>query len=164
MKSDRRKKNRTGFLGLSLATFFYAVSAGAASPRQIISFCGQHYDVEVVKTEASRSKGLMDRDKVEAGHGMLFIFRNPQALNFWMKNVNIPLDIAYFDSKGKFVKAHLMKAESRMLMDQQRAQYLSEKPAQFALEAAAGSFTQRPVAELMKCRLQPLPKIDSSVE
>jgi len=46
-----------------------------------------------------RTQGLMCRENVGAGEGMLFTFNNhPQTGNFWMYNTYAPLDIIYIDS------------------------------------------------------------------
>ena len=44
--------------------------------------------------------GLMDRPKLGADDGMVFIYARPQELSFWMRNTLIPLDVGYCDSKG----------------------------------------------------------------
>ena len=64
---------------------------------------GQRYEVEIADNDASRAQGLMFRDKMADGHGMLFIhdYEEPQA--YWMKNTRIPLDILYFDTGRKLV-------------------------------------------------------------
>jgi hypothetical protein len=44
--------------------------------------------------------GLMDRPKLGADDGMIFVYPQPQEMSFWMRNTLIPLDIGYFDAKG----------------------------------------------------------------
>lgn len=97
---------------------------------------GQRYEVEIADNDASRAQGLMFRDKMADGHGMLFIhdYEEPQA--YWMKNTRIPLDILYFDT-------------GRRLVTQQRDVppcsagdacpiYPSNAPARYVLELNAG--------------------------
>ncbi|WP_375172828.1 DUF192 domain-containing protein [Pseudooceanicola sp.] len=60
------------------------------------------FRVEVADTGASRATGLMHRDSLPQGAGMLFVYPRPQvAVAFWMKNTRIPLDIIYMDSAGR---------------------------------------------------------------
>ena len=56
--------------------------------------------VELAETIEDRKKGLMFRDELDLGSGMLFVYKYPQAVNFWMKNTKISLDIAFVDKSG----------------------------------------------------------------
>ena len=59
---------------------------------------------QIAITPQELSSGLMFRKSLRDNHGMLFIFKNPQQVSFWMKNVSIPLDIGYFDASGILVE------------------------------------------------------------
>ena len=56
--------------------------------------------VEIADTDAEREKGLMFRKEVPPDRGMLFDFRTPREVAFWMKNTLIPLDIIYIRVDG----------------------------------------------------------------
>ena len=132
----------TGFSAL----FALALACGgcATSSGPWVSLGGQRYSVEVARTEAERARGLMFRDELPAGHGMLFIHEEEGPLAYWMKNTRIPLDILFFD-------------RARRLVSQQRnvppcdlgdacPPYPSDAPAIYVLELNAG--------EAEKLRLQ----------
>ena len=58
------------------------------------------FNVEVVKEEKARDRGLMFRQSLADDGGMLFDYDPPQAISFWMKNTYISLDIIFIDAKG----------------------------------------------------------------
>ena len=49
--------------------------------------------VEIADTEASRQKGLMQRNSLPQDKGMLFVFDKTGIYPFWMKDTLIPLDM-----------------------------------------------------------------------
>ena|GEM_PF-1101361 len=50
--------------------------------------------VEVVNTPASLAQGLSDREELP-NDGMLFVFNEARRQQFWMKNMNFPLDMVW---------------------------------------------------------------------
>lgn len=64
------------------------------------------FDVEVVADAASRAEGLMFRETMPRGTGMLFVYERPQPVAFWMKNTLISLDIIFAGQDGVVRKVH----------------------------------------------------------
>lgn len=58
--------------------------------------------IEIARTPAERSRGLMDRVRLAPHAGMLFIYNDQRRADhgFWMYRTLIPLDIAYLDRDG----------------------------------------------------------------
>jgi uncharacterized membrane protein (UPF0127 family) len=59
--------------------------------------------VELATDEETRAQGLMYRDQLRPGTGMLFLFPNDGDYPFWMKNTLIPLDMIWIDANRRIV-------------------------------------------------------------
>jgi uncharacterized membrane protein (UPF0127 family) len=66
-----------------------------------IAIGGATLQLQLALTPAEQQRGLMFREALPEGHGMLFLFERPERRSFWMRNTQIPLDIGYFDSDGR---------------------------------------------------------------
>jgi uncharacterized membrane protein (UPF0127 family) len=79
------------------------------------AYGGMHaVDVEVAATPASRERGLMWRNALAEGKGMLFIEPHELVQNFWMRNTLIPLDLFFID-KGLRIVGIVENAEPKTL-------------------------------------------------
>jgi uncharacterized membrane protein (UPF0127 family) len=94
---------------------------------------------EVAATNDERAEGLMYRDEVPDGTGMLFVFQNSEVRSFWMANTYVALDIAYMDANYTVVDIIAMEP---LVTDS----YPSQAPAMFALEVRQGWFEQEGIA------------------
>lgn len=75
----------------------------------------------------------MFRDSVPPGTGMLFVFDEPAIRSFWMRNTQVPLDIAFIDEELRVVEIERMEAETTDL-------HAPDEPVLYALEVPAGWF------------------------
>ncbi len=114
-----------------------ALSGCASADDNWVEVGGQRYSVEVADDDAERARGLMFRDQMEPGSGMIFIHDREEPQAYWMKNTRIALDILYFDGDGKLV------AQQRDVppcsAGNRCPSYPSKFPARYVLELNAGS-------------------------
>src|SRR5262245_20776458 len=70
----------------------------AATPEIVLRPPGRpptRVKVEVARTVAETTRGLMYREQMAPDRGMIFLFSEEEAHTFWMKNTYIPLDIMF---------------------------------------------------------------------
>lgn len=90
--------------------------------------------VELANNRKTRTYGLMNRKKLGKNSGMYFAFKSERYLNFWMKNVTIPLSIAYINKNGVITQILKMKPLDTTIL------YPSKYPVKYALEVNQGWF------------------------
>lgn len=120
-------------LALSVLALFLS---GCANAGNWVELGGQRYTVEIADDNDERARGLMFRDELATGTGMLFIHDSEEPEAYWMKNTKIPLDILYFDNARKLV------AQQRDVPPCSAGNacptYPSNAPARYVLELNAG--------------------------
>ncbi len=104
-----------------------------------VIFGADTVEAEVARTYEERERGLMYRESLAKGRGMLFVFPEAQIRSFWMKDTFIPLDIAYLDAELRIVDIQPMEPES---LDT----HPSALPAMFALEVPLSWFDEVGIA------------------
>jgi uncharacterized membrane protein (UPF0127 family) len=100
----------------------------------LVTASGEHaFEVEVMRTDADRARGLMERRFLPADRGMLFDFESDQPVAMWMKNTYIPLDMVFIDHSGtvRNIAANTEPLSERTLS--------SEGPVRAVLEINAGT-------------------------
>lgn len=111
-------------------------SGGCTSGGPWVELGNQRFQVEIAADDAERARGLMFRDALPAGHGMLFIHERQEPQAYWMKNTRIPLDILYFDNARKLVSQQ--RDVPPCSLGDACPPYPSDAPARFVLELNAG--------------------------
>ena len=61
------------------------------------------FPAELAVTSPERTMGLSDRDGLEPGTGMLFIFENREASSFWMRKMLFSLDFVWISEDCRVV-------------------------------------------------------------
>ena len=118
------------------ATTDETAPAGPPAGYAWVIFGADTVTAEVAATPEERAEGLMYREEVPDGTGMLFVFQDMQPRSFWMANTYVDLDIAYMDTSYNIVDIIQMEA---LVTDS----YPSRAPAMFALEVRQGWFEEQ---------------------
>lgn len=64
----------------------------------------KEYKVKKATSTEEKAKGLQGIEELPEDEGMLFYFDPPEDVQFWMKDVDIPLDIIFIDDDEEVVK------------------------------------------------------------
>ena len=51
--------------------------------------------LDILTEPNEQARGLMYRKEIPINAGMLFVYKRPKFLGFWMKNTSIPLDLIF---------------------------------------------------------------------
>ena len=100
--------------------------------------------VEIADTPSVRDQGLMNRDSLAEGCGMLFVYPQPERLCFWMKNTRIPLSIGFFDAEKRLQQIEDM--DPPQTNGSSLRLYKSAAPAQYALEVPKHWFKKHKIS------------------
>jgi hypothetical protein len=92
--------------------------------------------VEVVETLEKQERGLMFRQSLPENEGMLFVYREPQELAFWMRNTFIPLDIVFVGADGIILNIHQARPLDESVL------YRSAGSAKYVIETNQGWFSR----------------------
>ena len=60
----------------------------------------------IADNEQKRSYGLMNRKDMKPNSGMLFIWKDSQIRNFWMKNTHFNLDLFFLNKQGEIIEIY----------------------------------------------------------
>ncbi|HJU13145.1 MAG TPA: DUF192 domain-containing protein [Candidatus Nitrosotalea sp.] len=72
-------------------------------PKGRITIDGMPLLVQVADTEERMVEGLQFQQPLPYTHGMIFVFEQPQVVAMWMKDMQFPLDMIWFDSSGSVI-------------------------------------------------------------
>lgn len=91
-----------------------------------IEIGGKEYDVIVFSTEKQKEHGLMNVREMNSNEGGLFIYDEPQHVDFWMESTFIPLDIIFIGADNKVISVKEGKPESEDFISEDNVKYVLE--------------------------------------
>lgn len=111
--------------------------------------------VEIADTEAARTRGLMFQKELPFDKGMIFVFDNEQIISMWMLNMQFPLDLIWFDSKGDVVHIEKNAEPCKSALETMSCtfQNAEKKKAQYVLEVTAGFVDKFNITEKSKLQI-----------
>lgn len=92
--------------------------------------------VEVVDTLEKQERGLMFRRSLPENEGMLFVYKEPIEMSFWMRNTLIPLDIVFVGADGVILNIHQARPLDESVL------YRSAGAAKYVIETNKGWFAR----------------------
>jgi uncharacterized membrane protein (UPF0127 family) len=110
---------------------------------------GKKVTLEVAATHAKRAKGLMRRKALEEDHGMIFVYREPEIMKFYMRDTWIPLSIAFVKSDGTVLNIEEMRPNT------ESPSHMSRGMCRFAIEMTQGWFAEHGIKAGDKITLTP---------
>ena len=91
------------------------------------------FNVILAKDEVSRRKGLSILSSLREGRGMLFLFPREGVHSFWMKDMQFPIDILWFNTQRE-----LCSIKERAKPEDYPAVYTPNCVVRYVLEIPAG--------------------------
>lgn len=85
---------------------------------------------EVARRPVEIATGMMFREELPDGRGMLFVFPGPGRRSFWMRNCRVPLSAAYMDPRGVILEIVELKPmdETPVPSESDQIQFVLEVP------------------------------------
>jgi len=125
------------FIAFGLSGLSHAQSKPQLDLPKIKLSAGMHLiDTQVASTPDQRATGLMFRQEMPQGEGMLFVFEEATPQCFWMKNTLLPLTAAFITDDGTIVNLANMKPQTT-------DSHCSAKPVRYVLEMNLGWFEKK---------------------
>jgi len=103
-------RRRQGWLGAMLTVLLLTVGCGNREAKPVavepigtyfpIELGGRTVQLQFALTASEMQQGLMGRRDLLSAQGMIFVYRDPQQMGFWMHNTPTPLDIGFFTTDG----------------------------------------------------------------
>ena len=97
-----RGRLRLALFSVAWLGLLVACGAEAEAPGPTATIRGNPVTLEVARTREEQSLGLGNRDSLDWGHGMLFVYEHPGFMSFWMKRMRFDIDIVWI-REGRIV-------------------------------------------------------------
>jgi len=124
-------------LGLVI-TVLLLVRTHTSPPVKTVTIGSQAYRLAVADTPKAQAKGLGGQQTLAPGEeGMLFAYKQPSILCFWMKDMHFPIDMLWVSASRRVVHVQLGVAPTSY-----PKAFCGPQPAQYVIELSAGQAAQ----------------------
>lgn len=86
----------------------------------------KEFEVLLAHTDEEKTEGLQNVEELEDDEGMLFTYDEPQHVDFWMKDTDIPLDIVFIDDELRVISVKPGIPLSENLISEDNVLYVLE--------------------------------------
>jgi uncharacterized membrane protein (UPF0127 family) len=112
-------------------------------PAKTVKIGGEEITLLIAQTPEERSRGLSNREKLESGQGMLFIFDSQDVTPaFWMKDMRFAIDIIWINDE-RVVQINQNVEPEPGVADSNLKLYAPPGPIDYVLEVNAGTATEK---------------------
>jgi len=103
---------------------------------QSVQIAGKTIQVDLAVTPAEQEQGLSSRQGLAENMGMLFVFGSSDKYQFWMKDMNFPIDMIWIreDMKVVYIKKNALPA----LYPETYGPGTNDADAKYVLEVVSG--------------------------
>ena len=91
-----------------------------------IKIHNKQYDVKIAKTEEEKKEGLQGVKELPKNEGMLFVYDEPQTVQFWMKDTLVPLDIIFINEDYEVISIYQGQPNDETIVEEDDVQFVLE--------------------------------------
>ena len=124
-------------------------SCASAPPTNtaILTGCGIPLQLTIRATPAERALGYTGVRDIPDGTGMVFLWPEPTAVSFWMKDTPLPLEVVFFDEQYVILDIVAMQSNDETI-------HAAPQPVSVAVEVPQGHFARYGVMIGDQCTLE----------
>lgn len=137
---SKDQNNLAAFISGTLGGVYQAISSLLSKKRKmqeggsledeenvtIVRVGKKTYRAIVAESEEEKEMGLSDCEELESDEGMLFIYKEPQHLDFWMKDCDLTLSIIFIDENKTVISNHKGLPNTEDFISADNAKYVLE--------------------------------------
>jgi uncharacterized membrane protein (UPF0127 family) len=135
-------------IGFGTSTFIKLYQANPSSCKSqyrhdtSVAIGDNKINAEVVQSDQDKEQGLSGRSCIREDQGMLFVFKESDKYDFWMKDMKFAIDIIWLNESKQAVKV-----EPNITPATYPKTFVNERPAMYVLELRATRAQQLNIVE-----------------